>query len=78
MVQFYENGKSRAAIVEEYDLTASTLDRWNKQSKATASFKEKDNRSPKEIELNALRKENQHLKMEVDILKQATLIMRRK
>ncbi|MBD2847513.1 transposase [Paenibacillus sp. IB182496] len=25
MAQLYENGKSRAAIVEEYDLTASAL-----------------------------------------------------
>ncbi len=28
MVQLYENGKTRAAIVEEYDLTGSALDRW--------------------------------------------------
>ncbi len=41
-------------------------------------FKEKDNRSPEENELNALRKENQRLKMENDILKQAALIMGRK
>lgn len=56
MVQLHENGKSRAAIVEEYDLTASALDRWIKQSQATGSFKEKDNRSPEENELIALRK----------------------
>ncbi|WP_179088683.1 hypothetical protein [Paenibacillus amylolyticus] len=31
----YEKGKSRAAIVEEYDLTALALDRWIKQSQAT-------------------------------------------
>ncbi len=78
MVQLYENGKPRAAIVEEYDLTASALDRWIKQSKKTGSFKEKDNRSPEENELLALRKENQRLQMEVDILKQAALIMGRK
>jgi transposase len=30
MVGLYENGKSRAAIVAEYDLTASALDRWIK------------------------------------------------
>ena len=78
IVQLYENGKSRAAIVEEYDLTASALDRWIKQSKATGSFKEKDNRSPEENELIALRKENQRLLMENDILKQAALIMGRK
>lgn len=78
MVQLYENGKSRAAIVEEYDLTASALDRWIKQSNTTGSFKEKDNRLSEETELMALRKENQRLKMEVDILKQAALIMGRK
>ena len=78
MVGLYENGKSRAAIVEEYDLTASALDRWVKQSKETGSFKEKDNRSPEENELIALRKENQRLLMENDILKQAALIMGRK
>ncbi len=78
MVQLYENGKPRAAIVEEYDLTASALDRWIKQAQTTGSFKEKDNRSSVENELIALRKENQRLKMENDILKQAALIMGRK
>ena len=78
MVQLYENGKPRAAIVEEYDLTASALDRWIKQAQTTGSFKEKDNPSSEENELIALRKENQRLKMENDILKQAALIMGRK
>ncbi len=78
MVQLYENGKPRAAIVEEYDLTASALDRWIKQSQATGSFKEKDNRSLEENELIAMRKELQRLRMENDILKQAALIMGRK
>ncbi|KZE47895.1 transposase [Brevibacillus parabrevis] len=74
MVGFYENGKSRAAIVEEYGL----LDRWIKQGQTTGSFKEKDNRSPEENELHALQKEVQRLRMENDILKQAALIMGRK
>lgn len=78
MVQLYENGKSRMAIVEEYDLTASALDRWIKQAKNTGYFKEKDNRSAEENELLAMRKEVQRLKMENDILKQAALIMGRK
>ncbi len=78
MAQLHENGKSRAAIVQEYDLTASALDRWIKQAQTTGSFSEKDNRSAEDNELIALRKENQRLKMEVDILKQAALIMGRK
>lgn len=78
MVQLYENGKSRADIVREYKLTASALDRWIKQANNTGSFTEKANRTPEENELLALRKENERLKMEVDILKQAALIMGRK
>ncbi|MDN4066644.1 helix-turn-helix domain-containing protein [Paenibacillus vini] len=55
MVQLYENRKSRAAIVEEYGLTASALDRWINQAQTTGSFKEKENRSLEETELMALR-----------------------
>jgi len=78
VVALYENGKSRKDIAEEYELTASALDRWIKQFKQSGSFKEKDNRSPEEEELMALRKRNKQLEMEVDILKQAALIMGRK
>lgn len=78
MVQLYENGKSRTAIVDEYELSASALDRWIKQYQQSGSFSEKDNRSAEENELMALRKENERLKMEVDILNQAALIMGRK
>lgn len=78
VVALYENGKSRQDIVEEYELTASALDRWIKQFRQTGSFQEKDNRSPEEEELIALRKRNKQLEMEVDILKQAALIIGRK
>ena len=78
MVQLFENGKPRAAIVEEYELSASALDRWIKQYQQSGSFLEKDNRSAEENELLALQNENQRLKMENDILKQAALIMGRK
>lgn len=78
MVQLYESGKPRADILREYDLTASAFDKWVKQSQSSDSFKEKDNRTPEENELLKLRKENQRLRMENDILKQAALIMGRK
>ena len=78
MVELYENGKSRVAIVEEYSLTASSLDRWIKQAQATGSFSEKGNRSVEENKIIALQKENQRLKMENDILKQAALIIGRR
>ena len=70
--------KPRMDIIREYDLTASAFDKWVKQSQNSGSFSEKDNRTPEENELMKLRKENQRLLMENDILKQAALIMGRK
>lgn len=78
MVQLYLNGKRKCDIIREYDLTPSAFDRWIIQSQKTGSFKEKDNRTEEENELLKLRKENQHLKMEVDVLKQAALIIGRR
>jgi len=78
VVALYENGKSRQDIVQEYELTASALDRWITQFRQSGSFKEKDNQSPEEQELIVLRKRNKQLEMEVDILKQAALIMGRR
>jgi len=78
MVQLYLNDKPRQEIIREYDLTPSAFDKWLKQSQTSGSFKEKDNRSPEEVELLKLKKENQQLKMENDILKQAALILGRK
>ena len=78
MVQLYLNEKPRQEIIKEYDLTPSTFDKWLKQSQTSGSFKEKDNRSPEEAELLKLKKENQQLKMENDILKQAALILGRR
>jgi len=78
MVQLYLNEKPRQEIIKEYDLTPSTFDKWLKQSQTSGSFKEKDNRCPEEAELLKLKKENQQLKMENDILKQAALILGRR
>lgn len=78
MVQLYENGKPRATIAREYELSPSALDRWIKQSQTSGSLSEKDNRTAEENELIALRKRVQRLEMENDILKQAALIMGRK
>ncbi len=78
MVQLHKNGKRKADLVREYHLVPSALDRWINQAETTGSFKEKDNRSEKDKELIQLRKENQRLWMENDILKQAVLILGRK
>ena len=78
MVLLYQNGKSRADIIQDYDLTKSALDRWIQQFSHSGSFKLKDNRSDEENELIKLRKELKILRMENDILKQAALIIGRK
>lgn len=78
MVQLYLGGKRKSDIIREYELTPSSLDRWIQQHEETGSYREKDNRSNEENELIRLRKENQRLKMENDILKQAALIIGRK
>jgi len=78
LVQLYNNGKARAEIIREYELSSSALDRWVKRINATGSSREKDNRSPEQEELLRLRKENQRLLMENDILKQAALIFAKK
>jgi transposase len=74
IVQLYNAGKSKSEICREYDLASTVVDRWIKRINATGSAKECDNRTPEEMELIKLRKENNQLKMENDILKQAALI----
>jgi len=78
LVQLYRSGKRKSDIVREYDIASSLLDKWISQAENTGSFKEKDNRTPEEQELIELRKQNQQLKIENDILKQAALILGRK
>lgn len=78
LVQLFNAGKPRAEILREYELSASAFDRWVKRINATGSTKESDNRAPAEQELIRLRKENQRLKMENDVLKQAALIFAQK
>ena len=76
IVELYNSGKPRAELVREYELTPSALSSWINKYNNSGSFKAEDNRTPDE--LIKLRKENQRLKKENDILKQAALIMGRK
>jgi len=78
IVGLVEGGKSPMEIVKEYDIARSTVNKWTHDYSISGSFKAKDNRTEEENELIKLRKENQRLKMENDILKQAALIMGRK
>ncbi len=78
MVDLYKSGKPRSEIIREYDLTPSAFNKWVKQHDDTGSFKHKDNLSDVEKENIRLKKELQQSRMEVDILKQAALIMGQK
>ena len=78
MVKLYNSGKPTPEIVKEYDLTRSAFMNWIQKYNNTGSFKACDNRTEEEKEIIRLKKENQQLRMENDILKQAALIMGRK
>ena len=78
MVELYNNGKSASDIAREYDISRSVINNWIKRINATGSAKAKDNMTAEQKELKLLRKENEQLKMENDILKQAALIFGRK
>ena len=65
-------------LYEVITIARSSVSKWVEEMKTTGSFKAKDNRSEDENELIRLRKDNARLQMEVDILKQAALIMGRK
>ena len=79
IVNLYNTGNYTCAeLIHEYELTQTALSRWIRQAKNSGSFKEKDNRTPEENELIRLRKENERLLMENDILKQAALIFGKK
>ena len=72
------NGKAVVQIEKEYGISRTTIYTWIRKHEKTGSFRNKDNRSATENEINQLRKENKQLRMEVDLLKQAALIMARK
>lgn len=76
LVQLYHNGKRKCDICREYDIANSLLDKWLRQSVTSGSFHEKDNRSSEQQELVELHKRLKQLEME--ILKQAALILGRK
>lgn len=56
-------------ICREYNIAHSLFDKWLKQEKISNSFYEKNNHTLEQEELIQLRKENQQLKIENNILK---------
>ena len=77
IVELEANGKSISELEREYKVTKTTIREWIKRYGNSGDFGAEANRSAEEKELRELRKENRQLKMEVDILKQAALILGR-
>ena len=78
IVALYKNGKQTKDLVNEYGISPAAVYKWSNEYTNSGSFKAADNRTPEENRLLELEKENQQLRMENDILKQAALIMGRK
>ncbi len=78
IVKLVRSGKSYSSVAREHKISKSTIYNWVKDYGNSGSFKAKDNISESDIEITKLRKENIKLRMEVDILKQSTLIMAQK
>jgi len=78
IVRIFKSGKPAPQIAREYGITKTTVYAWAKKYDNSGSFRDKDNISPQEAELIQLRKDNKRLSMEVDLLKQAALIMGRR
>ncbi|MFC3928179.1 IS3 family transposase [Streptococcus caprae] len=75
IVDLHNAGRKRSELIKEYDLTPSTFDKWVKKARTTGSFKTVDNLTDEQRELMELRKRNKELEMQLDILKQAAVIM---
>ncbi len=73
IVMLYQNGKSIVEIIKEYGISKSAVYQLIENFNNFGSFKVQDNHTVEENELIYLRKENQQLRMENDILKQAAL-----
>ncbi len=78
IIELVKIGRSISDLSREYNIPTSTIATWNRYYKNNESFRFNDTFSDTEKELIALKKENKHLKMENDILKQSALIMGQK
>ena len=78
IVSLYNAGKPPSEIMEEYDLGKSTVERWIKSINATGSPHAADNRTPEQNGIVELERENERLRMEVDVLRQAAPMFARK
>ena len=78
IVGLKRSGRKIGELSKEYKVTVTSIREWERQITKSGSFGKEANENETEKELRGLRKENKQLKMEVDVLKQAALILGRK
>jgi len=78
IVELRKNGRTVNELSKEYKISKTSVREWERQVEKSGKFGVAENMSESEKELRQLRKENKHLRMENDILKQAALILGRK
>lgn len=78
IVDLYNADRKRSTLIKEYELTLSTFNKWVRQAITTGSFKSVDNLTDEQRELIELRKRKKELEMQLDILKQAAVIVAQK
>ncbi len=62
VVQLHLNGKPKAELIKEYELTLSSLNRWIKQHQASGSFKEKITGAKKKMSLSDFERKTSSLR----------------
>ena len=79
IVKIYNQGNhSYRSLGDEYGVAAPTIRTWVLRYNNSNSFDVDDNRTEEEKELIELRKKVKQLEMEIDILKQAALLLGKK
>jgi transposase len=72
LVELIRAGRSPEALAKEFEPSAQTIRNWAKQSDLNVGRRTDGLTSADQEELRALRKENRQLKLERDILSNAT------
>ncbi len=78
IVQKNKEGQSINSLSKEFNIGLSTIHSWVKMYRETKSFKQIDQLTKEQKEIKRLKKELKDKDMELDILKQAALIMGQK
>ncbi len=78
IIQKNKEGQSVTSLANEFNVGVSTIHKWINMYNNTKSFREVDQLTEEQKEIIKLKKELKQKDMELDILKQAALIMGQK